>query len=234
MKGMATYVLIHGAYQGGWIWGPTAARLRAAGHLVHARSLDGCGERRHQLRPGITVETHAQEIAELMFYEDLRDVVLTGTSSGGMVLCRAAEMARERIGRLVFVDALALLDGERVSQIVNRPTPRVSTALAVAPSREDAENRSFADLEPAVRAFALDRYTPHPIAAMEEPASLKSFWGQSWPGTTVIRCRRAANPPEAHQRRTAEKLGGKYVEIDTGHYPMLSHPEILAPLLLQG
>ncbi len=228
---MTTFVLIHGAYQGGWIWQPTAARLRAAGHLVHAPSLDGCGERRHALRPGINVETHAAEIAELLFYEDLHDIVLAGTSSGGMVLCRAAELARERIARLVFVDALALRDGERDGEIVNRPTPRVSTALAVAPSREDAENRSFADLEPALRAVALARYTPHPIAAMEEPVSLKSFWAQKWPAT-VIRCRRAANPGEAHQRRTAEKLGGKYTEIDTGHYPMLSDPDLLAPLLM--
>ena len=231
---MATFVLIHGAYQGGWIWKPTAMRLRAAGHLVYAPSLDGCADRRHGLRPGITVETHAAEIAELLFYEDLNDVVLTGTSSGGMVLCRAAELARERIGRLIFVDALALFDGERVAQIVNRPTPRVTTALAVGPSREDAENRSFAALDPAARTFALARYTPHPIAAMEEPVSLKSFWSQSWPSTTVIRCRRAANPGEAHQRRTAEKLGGKYLEIDTGHYPMLSDPDVLAPLLMQG
>jgi pimeloyl-ACP methyl ester carboxylesterase len=230
---MATYVLIHGAYQGGWIWQPTVTRLREAGHLVYAPSLDGCGDRRHALRPGITIETHAAEIAELLFYEDLNDVVLTGTSSGGMVLCRAAELARARIGRLIFVDALALMDGERVAQIVSRPTPRVTTALSVGPSREDAENRSFAGLDPAVRAFALARYTPHPIAAMEEPVSLKGFWSQSWPAT-VIRCRRAANPGEAHQRRTAEKLAAAYLEIDTGHYPMLSDPEVLTPLLLPG
>jgi pimeloyl-ACP methyl ester carboxylesterase len=228
---MTSYVLIHGAYQGGWIWAPTAARLRALGHTVHAPSLDGCGERRHQLRPGITSESHAVEIAELLFYEDLHDVVLTATSAGGMVLCRAAELARERIGRLVFVDALALRDGERVAEIVNRPTPRVATAHGVAPSREDAENRTFADLTPDLRAFALARYTPHPTAAMEEPVSLKHFW--SWPWrATVIRCRRAANPSEAHQRRTAASLGGKYLEIDTGHYPMLSHPDVLTPLLL--
>lgn len=229
---MTSFVLIHGAYQGGWIWQPTAARLRAAGHLVYAPSLDGCAERRHALRPGLTVETQAAEIAELLFYEDLTDVALTGTSSGGMVLCRVAELARERIGRLVFVDALALFDGERVAEIVNRPTPRVTTALAVGPSRADAENRSFADLDPKSRAFALARYTPHPIAAMEQPVALTSFWTQKWPAT-VIRCRRAANPGEAHQRRTAEKLGGKYLEIDTGHYPMLSDPDILAPLLMQ-
>jgi pimeloyl-ACP methyl ester carboxylesterase len=230
---MTTFVLIHGAYQGGWIWKPTATRLREAGHLVYTPSLDGCADRRHNLRSGITVETHAAEIAELLFYEDLNDVVLTGTSSGGMVLCRTAELARERSGRLIFVDALALLDGERIAQIVNRPTPRVTTALAVGPSREDAENRSFADLDQATRAFALARYTPHPIAAMEEPVSLTSFWSQPWKAT-VIRCRRAANPGEAHQRRTAQKLGAKYLEIDTGHYPMLSDPEILAPLLMAG
>ena len=78
---MTNFVLIHGANQGGWIWQPTAARLRAAGHLVYAPSLDGCAERRHSLRPGIKTATHATEIAELMFYEDLRDVVLAGTSA---------------------------------------------------------------------------------------------------------------------------------------------------------
>ena len=230
---MATYVLIHGAYQGGWIWKPTATHLREAGHVVYAPSLDGCADRRHTLRPGITVETHAAEIAELLFYEDLRDVVLTGTSSGGMVLCRAAELARDRIGRVIFVDALALFDGERVAQIVNRPTPRVTTALSVGPSREDAENRSFSGLDPTTRAFALARYTPHPIAAMEEPVSLRSFWSEPW-HAMVIRCRRAPNPGEAHQRRTADKLDAKYLEIDTGHYPMLSDPDVLAPLLMQS
>ena len=230
---MATYVLLHGAYQGGWIWQPTAARLRAAGHGVFAPSLDGCSDRKTALRPGITVETQAAEIADLLFYEDLKDVVLAGTSAGGMVLCRAAELARERIGRLIFVDALALRDGERISEIVSRGTPRVSSELAVGPSREDAEARMFADLDPQLRAWALARYTPHPKAAMEGPVSLKSFWSQSWKAS-VIRCRRAANPPEAHQRRTATALGGRYTEIDTGHYPMLSHPDILTPLMLQN
>jgi pimeloyl-ACP methyl ester carboxylesterase len=166
---VTTFVLIHGAYQGGWIWQPTAVRLRAAGHLVYAPSLDGCAERRHSLRSVITTATHATEIAELIFYEDLRDVVLAGTSAGGMVLCHAAELARARIARLVFIDALALLDGERIAEIVNRTTPRVTTALAAGPSREDAEGRMFAGLDPTLRAWALARYTPHPVAAMEAP-----------------------------------------------------------------
>src|ERR1700738_21383 len=115
---METYVLVHGSYQGGWIWQKVADRLRAAGHQVYAPSLDGCAERKSTVRPGITTETQAQEVAQLLFYEDLKDVVLAGTSSGGMVVCRVAELMRDRIGRLAFVDALALLDGEGVGDIV--------------------------------------------------------------------------------------------------------------------
>src|SRR3954470_932453 len=103
---MATYVLVHGSWQGGWIWKFVAEKLRAAGHVVYTPSLDGCGERNHALRAGITLDTHGQEIADLMFYEDLHEVILVGTSSGGMVILRAAELARDRIGRLAFVDAL--------------------------------------------------------------------------------------------------------------------------------
>ena len=66
---------------------------------------------RSTLRPGITTESHGTEIADLLFFADLADVRLVGTSSGGMVVCRAAELAPDRIGRLVFVDALALDDG---------------------------------------------------------------------------------------------------------------------------
>src|ERR1700747_1683677 len=84
-KTMATYVLVHGSNQGGWIWQPVANLLRAAGHQVYAPRLDGCGERKSQMRPGITAETQADEVAQLMFYEDLKDVVLVGTSYGGMV-----------------------------------------------------------------------------------------------------------------------------------------------------
>lgn len=228
---MSTYVLIHGAYQGGWIWQPVATRLRAAGHLVHAPSLDGCAERHPLVRPGITVATHAQEVAQLLFYEDLKDVVLAGTSSGGMVLCKAAELARDRIARVVFVDALALLPGERVDSIVKRATPNETDDVTTGPSRADIANRLFSDLGADLRAWALARVTRHPTAALEAPMPPTTFWDQKW-SATVIRCRRAANPPETHQRRTAERLGAAWHELDTGHYPMLGEPEALTKLLL--
>src|SRR5581483_5516427 len=185
---MADFVLIHGSYQGGWIWKEVAGRLRGSGHNVYAPSLDGCGERQGAARPGITTETHADEVARLLFYEDLHDVVLVGTSSGGIVS---------------------------------------------GPTREDAENRLFADLDPKTRAWALERYTMHPAGIYEIPVKLDRFWELPWQAK-VIWCRRAQNPGEAHQRRTAERLKASWDELDTGHYPMLSMPAELTALIAAG
>jgi pimeloyl-ACP methyl ester carboxylesterase len=229
---MTTFVLIHGAYQGGWIWKPTVEQLIAKGHRVLAPTLDGCAERKGQVRAGITTETHATEIADLLFYEDLRDVVLAGTSTGGMVMARTAELARDRVGRVVFADALALLDGEAVPDIVKRPTA-VDTELTTGPSRQDFETRLFAGLDPAMRQWALDRCTPHPIGAMRAPVKLERFWDQAW-NASVIWCKKSSNPPVAHQRRTADRLKGRWHELDTGHYPMLSEPVALARLIAEG
>ena len=181
---MATFVLIHGAYQGGWIWQHVSARLAAGGHKVFAPSLDGCAERSHAVRPGITTETQGAEIADLLFYEDLHDAVLVGTSSGGMVLCKAAELARDRIGRLVFADALALFDGECIGDIVNRVN-RVSSDLTTGPSREDAAGRMFASLEGDLKEWTLARYTQHPIAAMNDRVKLPNFWQQTWSASVI-------------------------------------------------
>jgi pimeloyl-ACP methyl ester carboxylesterase len=225
---MSTFVLIHGSYQGGWIWQRVTTRLRDAGHTVYAPTLDGCAERKHQVRVGITTEDHAAEISELVFYEDLRNVVMVGTSSGGMVLCRAAEAARERIARLIFVDALALFNGERICDIVTLTA--VPNGLTTGPTRGDMEHRLLAGLDPATRAWALERYTLHPIGIHDNPVKLESFWANKW-RATVIWCRRATNPGEMHQRRTAEWLSAKWLDLDTGHYPMLSMPDELTEIL---
>jgi pimeloyl-ACP methyl ester carboxylesterase len=228
---MATFVLVHGSYQGGWIWQRVANRLRAGGHQAYAPSLDGCGERKGQVRPGITTESQADEVAQLLFYEDLKDAVLVGTSSGGMVVCRVAELMRERVGRIVLVDALALLPGEKIEDIVTRSAATEVTELTRGPSPADAATRLFADLDPATRAWALERYTAHPIGIYTEGVKLDSFWSRPWKAS-VIWCRRAPNPGEAHQRRAADRLKASWAELDTGHYPMLSMPEELTKLLV--
>ena len=227
---MTDFVLIHGAYQGGWIWRLVSERLRAEGHNVLAPSLDGCGERAAQVRAGITTETHGEEIAGLLYFHDLRNVVLVGTSSGGMVMASAAEKARERVARVVFADALALFHGEKIRDIVKRPAV-INTPLAIGPSREDAAGRLFADLEPALREWAADRVTLHPEAVFHQPVVLERFWDQRW-DATVLYCSRAPNPGEAHIRRAADKLEASWHVIDTGHYPMLSTPDELTRVIL--
>jgi pimeloyl-ACP methyl ester carboxylesterase len=227
---MANYVLLHGAYQGGWIWNRVTPHLRAAGHTVFAPTLDGCAERRHALRPGIDTESQAAEIAEMLFFEDLRDIVLVGTSCGGMVAARVAETARDRIGRIVLADALALFNGESVADHVKRPAA-VTDALGTGPTPEDAANRMFVSLDQATKAWALERYTPHPVAAMAAPVKLDRFWQQSW-NASVIWCRQSPNPPVAHQKRAAETLKARWYELDTGHYPMLTEPRALTELMM--
>ncbi len=228
---MTDFVLIHGAYQGGWIWKFVAERLRARGHNVLTPTLEGCAERAHQLRTGISTETHGEEIAKLLYYYDLHDAVLVGTSSGGMVMACAAEQARDRIGRLVFADALALLDGERILDVVKRPTTGIETPLARGPTREDAVARLFAELDPGLRAWACDRVTLHPALVYSRPVKLERFWDQTW-DVDVLYCSRAPNPGEAHIRRAADKLKARWHVLDTGHYPMLSAPDPLARIIL--
>ena len=227
---MATFVLIHGAYQGGWIWSPMVERLTRRGHLVHAPTLDGCAERAHQLRPGITTESHADEIVQYLQFHDLANVVLVGTSSGGMVMARVAEMVPARIERLVFADALMLMNGEKIRDIVTRPAA-INTDLGLGPSREDAESRLLADLEPGQRRWAAERFTLHPQAVFNQPVVLERFWDMPWKAS-VLYCSRAANPGEAHLRRGAQRLGASWHVIDTGHYPMLSTPDALTDVIL--
>lgn len=205
-----------------------ATRLRGAGHTLYTPTLDGCAERKHQVRTGISTEDRRAEIAELLFCEDLRDVIMVGTNSGGMVLCRAAEAAHDRIARLVFVDALAPFNGERIEDVVKLAA--VPNGLATGPTREDMEYRLLAGVDPVTRAWVFERYTLHPIGIYDNPVKLESFWAWKW-RATVIWCRRATNPSEMHQRRTAEWLNAKWLELNTGHYPMLSMPDELTNLL---
>src|SRR5689334_5995970 len=122
---MSTFVLVHGSFQGGWIWKTVGNRLLDAGHRVYRPTLEGSAERRRNARPELTLKDLGAELADLLFYEDLHDVVLVGTSMGGMVVAEAAEKVPERIKRLIFIDALVPLPGESVPTINSRePYPR--------------------------------------------------------------------------------------------------------------
>ena len=156
---------------GGGVWKPTVQVLAAAAHEVYAPTLDGCGERASQVRPGITLTSQAEEVAEMLFLQDINDAVLVSTSTGGLVAAKTAELARKRVRHLVFVDALAPQPGEAISDIVI-PQPNMSyefTELTRVLSRSFMETGMFRDLQPDLRSWAMARYSPHPISTYGSP-----------------------------------------------------------------
>ncbi len=226
------YLLIHGCYKGGWIWQPVADRLQAAGHRVYHPSLDGCGERSGSLRPGITIGSQAREMARLLMMEDLRDVHLVATSNGGNVALTTAALARERVARITLVDAVVLYPGERLKDAFpdrpGREEPFESDGVSVPimwPATGDY------GVGPELAAWESERSTRQPVAMMNGVMEDCGFWNHHWP-VTMICCKRSENPGEAHQRRAAERLQAKWLELDTGHLPFLSVPDELTAMLL--
>lgn len=206
-------------------------RLTHAGHRVYRPTLDGSAERhRSVLRTSLSLKDHGAELADFLFFEDLPDVVLVGTSMGGMVAAQTAELAPERVRRLVFIDALVPLPGESVPTVNSRaPYDRERLVYGAEPGA--ARGAVFAGLPPDIEEWALARYTQQPVAPTDDPVDLRGFWSRQWQ-VDVLRCTQSPLPPEAHQRRTAERLNGTYAELEAGHYPMLSHPEQIAQYLL--
>jgi pimeloyl-ACP methyl ester carboxylesterase len=109
---MTTYVLVHGAWGGGWKFARVAERLRKRGHIVFTPTLTGAGERSHLLRGDINLTTHVTDVLNVIRYEDLSDVVLLGHSYGGMVITQAADAIADRIAALVYLDAFVPEDGQ--------------------------------------------------------------------------------------------------------------------------
>jgi len=232
---MATYVFIHGAFQGGWIWKFVATPLRAAGHLVYTPTMDGCAERAHQIRPDITMEGYVKEVSDLLFFEDLKDVILVGTSTGGLTASYIANQTQDRIGHLVFIEALLPLPGEKIRDLLT-PIPNSgakweSTKLAYGPAKEFIYGPMLADLDPEIRAFAAPRFRLYPFSATPRVTGETDFWDKTWKAT-VINCTKSTNPADAHQYRSAEKLKANLIELDANHYPMLSHSKELTQILL--
>ena len=231
---MSQFVLVHGSFQGGWIWQPTEALLRSEGHDVYVPTLDGCAERKVNLRPGLSITSVANELVEALFYQDMSEIILVGTSSGGLVVEKTAALARDRIQRLVFLDALVPQPGESVKDIVQHPAGAPNyqiTEFTRGLTREQLGNGMFSELSGKLKDWALDRVTPHPLGLSDqEPGELDKFWEMAWQAT-VIYCTESANPPESHQRRTADRLGAKWLVMEAGHYPMLTHPKETSQLL---
>jgi pimeloyl-ACP methyl ester carboxylesterase len=120
---MANFVLVHGAWIGGWYWRPIAQKLRAAGHEAYAPTLTGLGERIHLMNPSINLDTHVTDVVNVIKEEGLSDVVLVGHSYGGMVVTGVADALPDKITSLVYLDAFVPKNGEALVNFAARRPP---------------------------------------------------------------------------------------------------------------
>jgi pimeloyl-ACP methyl ester carboxylesterase len=120
---MANFVLVHGAWHGGWCWRDTAAALRGAGHHVFTPTHTGVGERSHQSAENITLETHIRDVCGCIEWEELSDVILVGHSYGGMVITGVADRMAERIKSLVYLDAFVPANGDSLIGLIQKAVP---------------------------------------------------------------------------------------------------------------
>src|ERR1700716_3513883 len=108
---MTDFILIHGAWRGSWTWTRVRRLLAAAGHQVFTPTLTGLGERSHLLSRDVGLDTHVADIANLMIWEDLRDIVLVGHPYGGIVARHVADRMPDRINSLIYLDAFVPENG---------------------------------------------------------------------------------------------------------------------------
>ena len=163
-----TFVLVHGAWGGGWIWKDTASILRERGHTVLTPTLTGVGERSHLAGPGVNLSTHIQDIASCLQWDELhgRGVTLVGHSYGGMVISGVCEAVPEgTVDSLVYLDAAVPQDGQSMFAYANRPMENLP---AMHPVREGAGAFMTAERQ----AWFLRMLTPQPMATFTEPVRL--------------------------------------------------------------
>ena len=232
---MAAFVLIHGAWHGGWCWKFVAPALRRAGHEVYAPSLTGMGERKHLARFGIDLGTHIEDVASLMEMEDLSDVVLVGHSYGGMVVTGAAERS-ERVGKLVYLDAVVPDDGKAMLDYV---VPERAARM-----KEEGAKTGFVTAPPfslfgITRAehveFCKPREVSQPYATMSQPIRIGNRQRLARLAKTYIYCSSPATGTfDAFAAKYRNDPAWRFHEMKTGHDAMILAPDELTALLLQA
>ena len=237
---MATYVLVHGAWHGGWCWAGVLPLLRAAGHTAHAVTLTGVGERAHLLERGITLDTHVNDVVNLVRCEELDDVILVGHSYGGLVITGAADrLLAQRltaVRRLVYVDAVVPHSGE--SWATHHAPELVASRLAAAVAHPQGAlpppDAALFGLTGADCDWVNRRQTPHPFGHYQQPLVFDAVRLASVPHT-FIDCTTPAWPSIAPMRqRVRREPGWRVCELATGHDAMVSAPGPLARLLLEA
>lgn len=229
------FVLVHGSWHGGWCWREVAAHLRAAGHPVYTPTQTGLGERRHLMSDTITLDTFAEDIANVIRFEDLHEVVLVGHSFGGNAVSGVADRIPERLHHLGYLDAMILQNGEAAFDVL---TPEVAAARTKAAQAFDGglsapppKAEAFGILDAALGAKIEPLLTPHPMSANLAPLNLRHPIGNGVPKTYIL-CTDPIYPALAASRDFVRKEGWPIVEIATGHDAMITAPRQTADILL--
>jgi pimeloyl-ACP methyl ester carboxylesterase len=230
---MTTYVLVHGAWHGGWCWRKVRALLEARGADVYTPTLTGLGDRAHLASRDVGLDTHVADVLGVLETEDLSGVVLVGHSYAGMVVTGAADRAAHRIARLVYLDAVVPRDGQC---LYDRAPPQVRTQweeqarlagegwrvpVSVATS-QFLGLKTEEDLR-----WVMPRLTPHPIRTFRDTLRLSARFPPM--PRTYINC---IGDKPFWQPRTIQADGIEdYHELRTGHDAMVTAAEDVAALL---
>ena len=237
MSSPHTFVLVHGAWHGGWCWRRVSDLLRSAGHTVFAPTLTGSGERVHLVRPGLTIDDLAMDVINLIAAEELSDVILVGHSFGGNIISAVADRIPELLNRLVYMDTLVLNDAETgfgklnpeiVAQRIQSAN-ETSGGLTI-PAPPPA---AFGVTEPSDVEWLKRRLTPLPLDCYQVPIRLEQPLGNGI-RKIYIACTNPVYAPAivTHEWVKAQK-DWQYLELATGHDAMVISPRESAEILIQ-
>jgi pimeloyl-ACP methyl ester carboxylesterase len=228
---MSTFVLVHGAWHGGWCWDRVAPRLAERGHRVTTPTLTGLGERQHLAGASVDLDTHVTDVLNHIKYEGLRDVVLVAHSYAGFVAFGVAETAAAAIDRLVLIDGFVPRDGETMADHVGERGPQYRDAAASDPGYLIPAPPAAVLGVPADDTWVEPRMTPQPVATYLQPLAVTGAVA-GITDKSYISCTAPALPVLEESKRRIAEAGWPMSELACGHDAMVAMPAELTALLL--
>lgn len=227
----ATFLVCHGAWSAGWAWKKMHPLMAARGHRLVTPSYTGLGERAHLAGPSIDLETHIQDILNVIRYEDLRDIVLIGHSYGGMVATGVADRARDVVSQLIYIDAFVPDEGQSLLDLNESARARMQELARAGDGYRVPPNPTPPDTPQADLNWLTARRVDMPIKCFETKLRLQGG-SVSLPRSYIYATR--ITPADTFGRfakRAKSEAGWRYFEIDASHSPNVTAPETLMALL---
>lgn len=228
-----TFVLVHGAWHGGWCWRRVADRLERRGHKVYAPSLTGLGDRSHLIGTRPSVTTHIDDIANIIRFEDLQRVILVGHSYGGIIISGVAEKVQKQIASIVFLDAFVPENGATIMSMSRQGLrDNVNAAIKRGDLGIPPASAAYFNVNEKDRAFVDRKCTPQPIGTYGDPVKLSGA-RERIAKKTYIRAKgfNSAGFDAIAVRLRADPAWNVH-DMPSGHDAMIDMPDRLSELLL--